>query len=185
MSVTDTLGVENEFSQRERTGRSWLVLVFALILMNMGIVATTVYFASSDGSAGVEPDYYARALKYDRVIEQRAVNARLGWRAAAAMRTGTEPGFADLTVTIVDREGNPVRDASVRAEIFSSLRSSERRTVTLNPEGGVYAAKVPISAGGLWRVGLLASRGADAFTSELDIMLDDDARSDQRGRMHR
>lgn len=172
MSISGSLDAGRTLAPPAGSGRSWLALVFALILMNMGIVATTIYCATSDAHAGVEPDYYARALTYDRVIEQRAANARLGWRTEAALHTNSAAGVATLTVTISDREGNPVREAVVRAEAFASLRSSERRSVMLRQDNGAYAAVIPISAPGLWRVRLVVSRAADTFTSEHDIMLD-------------
>lgn len=152
-------------------GKKWIVMILALILMNMGIVATTVYFAGSDRSAGVEPDYYARALNYDRVVDQRATNARLGWNARMNLVSDAS-GKARLAVTLLDREGAPVTDASVRAEAFASLRSGQRTNTSLAPANEQYVATVPISARGMWRVHLTATRGLDTFTSEQDVMLD-------------
>jgi len=158
-----------------RGGRRWIGLIFALILMNMGIVATTIYFASSDRSAGVEPDYYARALNYDRVINQRAENLKLGWGAEALLTETPNGGSggrsAVLRVKLVDREGMIVRDALLRAEAFSNLRSAERNALQLRETGDGYVATVPVSAGGQWRVRLTATRGADKFTSEHDVVL--------------
>jgi len=158
-----------------RGGRRWIGLIFGLILMNMGIVATTIYFASSDRSAGVEPDYYARALNYDRVIDQRAENLKLGWSTTAILTevpTGASGGrSAVLRVKLVDREGLVVRDALMRAEAFSNLRSAQRNALQLRETGDGYIATVPVSADGQWRVRLTATRGADKFTSEQDVVL--------------
>ncbi|MBX3378483.1 MAG: FixH family protein [Phycisphaeraceae bacterium] len=152
-------------------GRRWIGLIIGLIGMNMGIVATTVYLATSDRSAGVEPDYYARALNYDRVILQRTANRRLGWKSTATL-TGTPDGkLAVLHVQLKDGEGNPVPAALVRAVAFSSLRSGERSSVQLREFAGGYEATVPVSASGQWRVQLTAKRGADTFTSEQDVAL--------------
>jgi nitrogen fixation protein FixH len=153
-------------------GRKWIGLIFGLILMNMGIVAMTIYFASSDRSAGVEPDYYARALNYDRVIDQRAENQRLGWSAGISLTAADGGGkSAVLRVKLVDREGVILRDALVRAEAFSSLRSAERNALLLRETGDEYIATVPVSAAGLWRVRLAATCGTAKFTSEQDVVL--------------
>lgn len=146
-------------------------MILGLILMNMAIVATTIYFATSDRSGGVEPNYYAKALNYDTVIAQRAENARLGWNSIATLVAKSGGSGAVLTITIHDREGSEVRGALVRVETFSSLRSSERSTLVLPPTETGYSATVPLSAGGVWRVRLRATRGADTFTSEHDVPL--------------
>lgn len=152
------------------SGQGWIALILGLILMNMGIVATTIYFATSDRSGGVEPNYYAQALNYDSVISQRAQNQRLGWSSIATLVPGEDCSSAILTITIRDREGIEVRNALVRAEAFPNLRSAERSNLLLRQTGGGYAATVPLSAGGLWRVRVRATRGEDCFTSELDVM---------------
>ncbi len=78
---------------------------------------------------------------------------------------------AVLRVKLVDRKGLIVRDALMRAEAFSNLRSAQRNTLQLRETGDGYIATVPVSAAGQWRVGLNATRGADKFTSEQDVVL--------------
>lgn len=153
-------------------GRGWIVLILGLILMNMGIVATTIYFAASDRSGGVEPNYYAQALNYDSVISQRSENARLGWKPIAALVATSEGSAAVLTITILDRDGAAVRDALVRVVAFPSLRSAERSTLVLRQSEQGYSATVPLLAKGAWRVRMRATRGADCFTNESDVMLE-------------
>ncbi|MBL8887054.1 MAG: FixH family protein [Phycisphaerales bacterium] len=170
--------IATAFSESDRpparhrgSGRGWIAMILGLILMNMAIVATTIYFATSDRSGGVEPNYYAQALNYDSVITQRATNARLGWNSIATLIDKGESSEALLTITILDREGSEVRDAVVRAEAFPSLRSSERSSLVLPQTNRGYSATVPLSARGVWRIRIRATRGADTFTSERDVPL--------------
>lgn len=169
--MTATAFSESDRSLARGSGRGWISLIVGLILMNMAIVASTIYFAASDRSGGVEPNYYAKALNYDAVIAQRAANGRLGWNAIATLVAKGDGSGALLNITIRDRDGSEVRGALVRVEAFSSLRNSERSTLVLPETETGYSATVPLSAGGIWRVRIRATCGTDTFTSERDVTL--------------
>lgn len=153
--------------------RAWLwpAMVIGLILMNACIAGTTLFFALSDGSAAVEPDYYALALKYEDVVRQRGENARLGWRVDARGVRTQPGGDLALVVTLSTRDGVPLDGAQVRATAFASVRASERAAMSFEPVAGVpgaYRAPVKSTLAGQWRVRLHVARGPDTFTHECD-----------------
>lgn len=152
-------------------GRGWLALVVGLILMNAGIVSTTVYFAATDRSKGIEPDYYARALNYDEVIRQREDNRRLGWSSTIALHADTDGRRALLRVSLFDRDHKFISGARLSAVAFASLRSADRYTLRLAEDQQSYTAFVPLTAKGQWRVEITATFGTAKFTSEQDVAL--------------
>lgn len=155
-------------SSGQGSGRIWPVFICGLIGMNMCIVGATIYFALSDSSAAVEPDYYRRALSYDDTLRQEALNARLGWTAAVAV----DPSDRRLLITLRDSSGKPVDGARVDVEAFANLRSAERQRLALSPTGdGQYAATLKPGASGRWRVRMSVMRGADTWTHQSEVLL--------------
>jgi len=173
-------------SVRTSRGHRWVAMIFGLIGLNMTIVGFTLYFALTDKSSAIEPDYYARALKYDEVIQQRAASAALGWKATASLRPSPSGTSVELVVNLVDREGHAVERADVTATAFASVRAGERQTLTLREDreaptievgatpravAGTYAAPMRLSAPGVWRVDVTAKRGRDTFAQQTDLFV--------------
>ncbi len=177
---------------RRASGRPWIAMILGLLSLNATIVGTTVYLALSDSTSAIEPDYYARALHYDDVIQQRAASAKLGWKADASFRVAPGGRSMELAVTLKDREGRPVEHADVRAVAFASVRASERQSLALRElapgggsteaahaaaganqagEPGVYAAPLRIGATGAWRITITAQRMSETFVSQTDLFV--------------
>lgn len=152
-------------------GRYWPLLVVGLLGLNAGIVALTIFVATRDPSVATEPDYYAKALKYDDVIRQRELNAKLGWSAACSLRNAEG---AELVVSLHDRQGAAISGAHVSAIMFAGLRSGERQHVVLsaNPAmPGEYVAPVQIDRQGLWNVRVTAEHDGTTFTHEAEMLI--------------
>jgi nitrogen fixation protein FixH len=124
--------------------------------------------ANRDASFAVEPDYYRKAVEWDRTMAQAARNAELGWTVSARL----EPGAGDrarLVTLVRDRAGAPLTGAAVVVEAFPSARAREIASVALEPTGdaGVHAGLLPSSRPGLWELRLRVTRGAEVFTRTL------------------
>lgn len=159
-------------SQRRNSGRVWPMLIVGLILMNMGIVAITIYAATRDPSVATEPDYYAKALNFNETIRQREINAQLGWSADCSI-TATERN-TELSVDLRDRAGRPITGATVSAVAFASARSGQRQTLTLassRDTPGVYAAPIRIERAGLWIVRVSVRHADGVFTHDTELMI--------------
>lgn len=152
-------------------GRYWPALVVGLLALNVGIVLLTIIVAARDPSVATEPDYYAKAMKYDDVIRQRTLNAKLGWSASCSLRT--DHG-ASLVVALRDRDGEPLEGAMVTAVVFSGLRSDERQNLELGAlpsHPGEYAAQVKIDRAGTWVVRVSAQHEGVTFTYDTELMI--------------
>ncbi len=165
---------------RHSSGRIWPLLIVALLAMNATIVAVTVYFASADKAVAVEPDYYAKALKFDDTIRRRDRSDQLGWSATPTLRAPRDAeGHRSmvLEVALTDREAHAIDGADLSVIAFASLRSAERQTLHLcaTSTPGLYAAPMHVERAGLWRLRITATHAADTFYHEADLLLPDAA----------
>ena len=86
-----------------------------MVLVNAGLVYAALH--SFPGKAGDEG--FDLSNHYDVVLERGQREAALGWTVAARTDAAGRP-----EVTLTDRDGSPLRGASVAA----SARASARRT---------------------------------------------------------
>lgn len=145
-------------------------IIFALIGMNMTIVAITVWLATGDPSVAVEPDYYRKAAAWDETAAQQRANARLGWTASVTITPGAERGALLVQVRLTDRDGAPVLGAQVSATLFHNARAGDRIEANFTAAaGGVYLASSRCERPGVWRMRLLVQRGLETFTESLEF----------------
>lgn len=149
-------------------GHLWPVALVGLLAAGVVTNVAFMVVATRDPSFAVEPDYYRKAVEWDRTMAQEATNAELGWRVAARL----EPGVGDtprILATVRDRDGRPVRGARVSVEAFASVRAGEHTNIGLAPEGdGVYGAALPGARPGLWELRVRVTRGAQVFTQTVE-----------------
>jgi len=158
------------------SGRVWILMILGLISINVVIVGVTVYFALSDKSVAVEPDYYAKAVRFDQTMRQREASAKLGWSADPSLRPSPDGRSMQLAIAITNRGGQPVEGALVQAEAFASARAARRQELTLAPaadQPGVYLADVIIDRPGLWRIRIAVRRGEEFFVRDTDLIVPD------------
>jgi nitrogen fixation protein FixH len=153
---------------KRRAARRWILIPIGFIAVQMSIVFTMMYVATSDPTFAVEPDYYEKALAWDATAAQHRTNERLGWRAdVRAEGAGTA---ADLVLTLTTSDGTPLDGGVVSAELFSNVRAGERTSIALEPRGGgVYRARAPFDRAGMWECRLTVKRGPETFTSASQI----------------
>jgi nitrogen fixation protein FixH len=153
-----------------RAAPSWWWPVALIVLLVAGAAANIglMVVASRDATFAVEPDYYKKALDWDRTVAQEAVNGALGWTMSAEFERGPTPGEVRLVARIVDREGAPLTGARVVVQAFASARARQVYSAALEPRSaGVYTAILPSARRGLWEIRAQASRGGDVFTQTL------------------
>ncbi len=151
--------------ERSHPRRSpWPFFVAALLAIPVVIDIGVILFVGSDPSFAVEPQYYQKAVAWDDELAQRRANDALGWKVHVALRSG--PGETRLEVQLVDRDGVPVRDATLTAQTFHVARASRVLPVSFDAAAADrgYVAVVPMRRPGLWEVRLEIRRGADRFT---------------------
>ena len=149
---------------RSPSKRLWPGMIFALLGLNVCIVAFTVMASRAQSSSfSVEQDYDRKALHWDETARQRARNAELGWTLDLKGMDGKE-----LMAQVRDREGQAVGGAHIQFEAFHHARARERIFGELreSPEGG-YSGAVPIDRPGLWEFRFIVRRGSEVFTQDM------------------
>lgn len=167
----------------------WPVAIVSLLLGNACIVAITVYAASGAGIPGgnagggaIEPDYDRKALAWDELARQAALDRALGWSATAAI-TRAGPASASgspgtLTLDLRDGAGQPIRAARITAIAFHETDPRRTFALTLTPappptgEPGRFTAPLPTFKPGLWRVALTVDAVGTRFTPTLRLDTD-------------
>lgn len=149
----------------------WPFAIVGLLGMNVVIVGITVAFATSDRSLAIEPNYYQRALSWDRAQIQGTRNTQLGWTTGLTLvRTGVDR--AKMCLVLRDRGGGPIDEARVTVVAFHNSRASERQSVGLSADGeGRYAGEVEAPRDGLWHFQISAVRGTATFTEIIERSL--------------
>jgi nitrogen fixation protein FixH len=71
-----------------------------------------------------------------------------------------------LTITLTNRDGQPLDGADVTVEAFAHSRANDRLQLELRPLGdGHYAVESPFRRAGLWEFRFTVQRGPDTFTA--------------------
>lgn len=146
-----------------KRGWQWPVLITLALGFTVGVNVVMLFAASSDPNGTVvEPDYYRKAVEWDRTMARRSASVALGWTSRTSL--AEEPGV--LRVQLADSAGVAIPDAEVTATLIHNREASTPSVVTLRAVGeGRYAVDVPSLRSGLWEVRVVARRGSERFES--------------------
>ena len=145
----------------------WIGLVVALLAFSVGVHAVLLIASINDPSFAVEPDYERKARNYDEIQRQREASRALGWMADLTT-SPADPGEVQVSLSMFDRYGKPLREAAVSVETFHVARAGNWIRGELQPAGdGVYAATLPLRRSGLWEFRLKVVRGDDVYTETI------------------
>lgn len=163
---------KGEALKKAGTGLRWPLMIIGLLALNMTIVVATIVCATSDHSFAVEPDYYKKAVEWDRTARERDHAAELGWDVGVSLkqpRAGSDRSVICVTISKPSDKGHHesptlLDGAQVQIEAFPQARSSQRLTgAAVGIGNGEYDFEAPISRTGLWEVRVRINRGPDAL----------------------
>lgn len=148
-----------------KRGMMWPIAVAAILGTTVAGNFVVLYLANDDPSFAIEPDYYAKALRWDDEMAQERRNAELGWRLAPTLGPVTGGG-ATLTVRLTDAAGAPLRGATLRvAALHLAHAAAIERATLVAGAGGEYTVRLPVAHDGQWELRFEATRGAERFTA--------------------
>lgn len=164
--------------------RAWLFpgIVFGLLGTQFGICGLAIYLANADPSFAIEPDYYRKAVAWDQENARRHASVALGWQLDFAFADEADAlGRRQLTCSLRDRDGRPIRGATIEVAAFASARGNQRETWTLDDTGdGSYEAFVTARRPGLWELRTTVAAAGHVFVDRRTCEITDSPRSRTR-----
>lgn len=148
-----------------KRGWQWPLLVVAALFFTVGVNVVMLFAAKADPNGTVvEPDYYRKAVEWDRTMARQAASARLGWVAEAAFDAVSAEGRT-LRVSLSDTAGSPVTGSDVVVTLIHNSAAAEHRDGhLLEAEPGVYRGTVVAPQAGRWEIRIEARRGEERFS---------------------
>ncbi|MCP5081382.1 MAG: cytochrome oxidase [Alphaproteobacteria bacterium] len=142
-------------SGTEFTGKHMLFMMLAFFGVVIGVNLIMATFASSTWTGLIVKNSYVASQDFNAKLEKARTQDALGWTSTAALN-GRE-----LSLKILDAEGNPLNALNVVARVYRPVAEAEDHDVALTAQGaGAYGAKVGLGAG-LWEVSVLATDRGD------------------------
>ena len=147
-----------------KPGALWPAVIAGALGLHVVGSLVMVYFATSNESYAVEPDYYRKALAWDEKRAQDRHNAELGWRLDFTVEPATAGRDPIVRVELSTVDGGPLTDASISVEAFANARRDDVLTAGLTETDAGYQAAMPMRRDGLWEFRFTVTRGDDLFT---------------------
>ena len=146
-----------------KPGTIWPFVIAGALGLHVVGSLVMVYFATSNESYAVEPDYYRKALAWNDKQAQDRRNAELGWQLEFTVEPapGQDP---TLSVELTRGDGSPVNGAAVNVEAFANARRNDVFTASLTTSAAGYETTLPMRRNGLWEFRFTVTRGDDLFT---------------------
>jgi nitrogen fixation protein FixH len=134
-----------------------------VIVVNVGMVYAALHsFPGQAGNAGFELSNH-----YDAVIEREQREASLGWTVVARADAAGRP-----EVRLTDRDGSPLRGASVAASAERPLGAPDTRSFVLHEiAAGNYVAETALPTPGQWELTLSASLGGHGMAATRRVIV--------------
>lgn len=152
-------------SNTNRAGRFWAWVPALLLGSMLAGLGTLTYLAVNDPHFALEPDYYAKAVKWDRTQAQAAESAASGIQLSLQRPLTTDAaGNVELRLSVVDREQAPLTQAQVELEAFPNAYASRiQRMVLRELAPGVYGCRLERASAGLWELRVNVTQGSRSF----------------------
>jgi hypothetical protein len=139
------------------------VPVGLLSAMFLGL-GTLTYIAVSDPHFALEPDYYDKAVHWDRAQALARESASTGLKVTVDRLIRSSDGSVALRLRLVDRDARPVVGASVAVEAFPNAFANRVERLALSEVApGVYVGRLPRAVLGVWELRLTATSGTLRF----------------------
>jgi len=154
---------------RSRARLPWALVPVALLLSSAVGVGSMAFVAARDPHFATEPDYYQKAIRWDRTQAQAATNQRLGYTLKLPAKLAADHlGQVTIELALGDRQGRPVSGAQLGARAFANAYSGEFVGMQFTEAApGVYRALISVRHNGQWVFGITGSAGGEHFTAEL------------------
>lgn len=142
------------------TGRRVLAIILGFFATVFAVNIVMVWLAVDSFPGLVSRDAYREGLAWNRTLDAKRAQDRLGWRVAVGL-TGT--GLArSVAAEFRDRAGVPLSGMAVTARLIRPVVQGHDLTLTLTETApGRYTAPVALPFAGNWRLAVEAGSGKE------------------------
>ena len=151
-----------------KRGWQWPVLVSLALLFTVGVNVVMLFAAKGDPNGTVvEPDYYRKAVEWDRAMARQSASDALKWTATASIGASSDAS-REVRVALRDSAGVAVPAADVRVTLIHNAEAAKltEGSLTAQPHGD-YAGTLLAPYAGRWEVRVTARRGEERFFATL------------------
>lgn len=147
----------------------WPVIVVALLLGHVSLMVTAVVLASGDKSFAVLPNYYEKAVNWDKNQAELRASEKLGWQVTLIPSPNVDPtGRRALAVILTDAAGRPIADAAVELTWYHHARPTELLKASLHTDASGRAEQVvTMRREGFYQVNMTATAAGRRFVTAL------------------
>lgn len=160
--------MRNQDLPRAPSGALWAwVPVLLLGSMFIGLGGAT-YLAINDPGFALEPNYYDKAVHWDRDQAEARASDALGLQVVLLPLVTSAFGRANVELRIQDGQGLALAGATVQVVAFPNAYASQVQEVVLRESSpGVYTGELAHAVRGLWELRVSASQGSRRFREVL------------------
>jgi hypothetical protein len=147
----------------------WALVPVALLVSSALGVGSMALVAIRDPHFATEPDYFQKAIGWERTQAQAAVNQRLGYLLTApATLAIDEQGNATMELALRDRLGQPVSGARLVGNAFANAYSGATVSLVFEERrAGHYLTKLRVAHSGQWVFQISGVAGDERFTADI------------------
>ena len=152
---------------KERQRGYWIPYIFfGMFAVIIAVNGALVYWATSTWPGLSSSNHYEKGLAYNDVLEAERAQAALGWTAQAELGE-VSGGKGALTVTLRDREGQPLYADQVVAHLIRPTVEGLDSETVMRPSGeGLYRAEASLPEPGVWDLVLEVEQGGRELVSK-------------------
>jgi nitrogen fixation protein FixH len=153
------------------SGTFWAWVPATLLGAMLLGLGTMAYIAIDDPSFALEPNYYDKAVHWDRSQAEARSSQALGLRLSLLQPPQVSAqGEVELVLGVRDRQDLPVQGAAVELEAFPNAFAARLQQISLQEASpGVYRARLSQGVGGLWELRFKVTQGASRFRQVLRV----------------
>jgi hypothetical protein len=161
----------NDIPKQTKAGTFWAWVPAGLLASMLLGLGTLAYIAIDDPGFALEPNYYEKAVQWDRSQAEARESQALGFRLAPAhsLMLGADGGI-EVELELRDRQGRLVSGAELSLEAFPNAAARKIDRAKLHETSpGTYRARLRGGASGLWELRCQVAYGTARFQQVLRL----------------
>lgn len=145
----------------------FIISFFAVLVAAMAIF---IWLAIRNYPGEVREDAYREGLKYNQLLARAQAQEKLGWQGE--LNFSMHGRKIEITFKLSDKNGDPIRNASVNAWFIRPTHAGHDQEIPLKPDGkGSYSGKTSLAWQGDWEVHISATKGGYNYQQVKSINL--------------